>query len=521
MVNLKESKNKIVNISLFLVRIAIGWHFLYEGIVKIYTPSWSAYGYLMDSRWIFSDVFKWMAETPAILKLVNIVNVWGLIIIGLLLMFGVFTRFAAAFGVALLSMYYLAYPPFMGSDYGVVAEGHYLLVNKNLIELLMLVVFIVYPPKNVFGLDRLWGEIKEWKNNNLPEGSKVEKTVELENTNIRREFIKNLLPLPIFGVFVISSLKKRGWLSYEEKFLVNKPDASSGATDKAFDYSTLKELKGESPKTKIGNLEVSRLIMGGNLIGGWSHARDLLYASNLVKAYHTDERIIKTLQLAESCGVNSIITNPLLSRTMIKYWHETGGKMQFISDCGGHDSFEEGIRASEKAGASAMYSHGGMTDFMVRDGKFDEIAKGLELIRSFGKPAGIGAHRIESIKALVNYGIKPDFWMKTIHDHDYWSAQVDPVKRDVLDPEFKDNIFCFKPQETVEFMNQLDEPWIGFKILAAGAIKPDVGFKYAFENGADFVAVGMYDFQIVDDVNLTLDVLKSNEVKNRQRRWLV
>ena len=59
----------------------------------------------------------------------------------------------------------------------------------------------------------------------------------------------------------------------------------------------------------------------------------------------------------------------------------------------------------------------------------------------------------------------------------------------------------------MEYMKGLPQPWIAYKVLAAGAIHPKDGFRYAFENGADFICVGMYDFQIVDDVNIALTVL--------------
>jgi uncharacterized membrane protein YphA (DoxX/SURF4 family) len=517
---LKESKSDAIAYALFVLRTLIGWHFLYEGIVKVYSPSWSAYGYLLNSKWIFAGFFNWIAETPGILKIVDFLNVWGLVFIGLALFFGIFTRAAAIFGIVLLSFYYLATPPFIGMDFGVPAEGHYLIVNKNLIELAALILFLVVPSNKIFGLDRLWKLIKAQKKKIEPIAGKVETTVDYDEGLGRRELIKNLLPLPIFGGFVVASLKKKGWLSYEEKFLTGDADAVSSATIKSFGFTDLKELKGQIPKTRIGNLEVSRIIMGGNLIGGWAHARDLIYASKLVKAYHTDERVIQTLQLAEKCGINSLITNPVLSRIVNKYWHETGGKMQFISDCGGSPTLEEGIMASEKAGASAMYSHGGKTDRLVKEKKFDELRNALKLIRSLGKPAGIGAHRLESIIACVENDIIPDFWMKTIHDHNYWSAQVDPLKSDVLQSDFRDNIFCFKPQETIDYMNQLEQPWIGFKVLAAGAIQPKEGIEYAFKGGADFIALGMYDFQIVEDANMALDILDSDIIKSRKRRWI-
>jgi hypothetical protein len=66
-------------------------------------------------------------------------------------------------------------------------------------------------------------------------------------------------------------------------------------------------------------------------------------------------------------------------------------------------------------------------------------------------------------------------------------------------------------------MATLKQPWIGFKVLAAGAIRPQDGFRFAFESGADFLCVGMYDFQVVDDVNICMDILASTI--NRTRPW--
>jgi len=153
--------------------------------------------------------------------------------------------------------------------------------------------------------------------------------------------------------------------------------------------------------------------------------------------------------------------------------------MKFISDCGAGNNFIEGIEVSIEDVADALYSHGGRSDKRVYDKDptfFDELVKGLEFIRSYGKPAGIGAHCIETIQACVEHGIKPDFWVKTLHTNDYWSAQVDLERKDVPEPGWKDNNFCLKPQEAIDFMSSLEEPWIAFKTLAAGAIKPISGF---------------------------------------------
>ena len=151
---------------------------------------------------------------------------------------------------------------------------------------------------------------------------------------------------------------------------------------------------------------------------------------------------------------------------------------------------------------------GQTADRLVADGKFDLIAQCLDVIRDNGLPAGIGGHYLETIQGCVEQGFEPDFWMKTLHHTNYWSAQAEKEK---------DNIYCRTPEETAAFMEALPQPWIAFKTLAAGAIHPYQGFKFAFENGADFICVGMYDFQIVDDCNYTMKVLKN--VKNRKRPW--
>jgi len=249
--------------------------------------------------------------------------------------------------------------------------------------------------------------------------------------------------------------------------------------------------------------------LGGNLIGGWAHARDLIYVSKLVKAYHTDQKVFDTLRLAEECGINTLLTNPQLSRVINEYWRKEGGKIQFISDCAISSDPIEGIKVSIDAGAHACYIQGALSDDLVEKGKLDLLGQSLELIRKNGLPAGIGAHDLKTVQACVDYGLKPDFWVKTLHNVDYWSAKP---------KEHHNNIWCVNPEEVIAYMNDRPEPWIAFKVLAAGAIYPKEGFPYAFKNGADFVCVGMYDFQIVDDVNIALDHFAGNIERNRPWR---
>ena len=299
---------------------------------------------------------------------------------------------------------------------------------------------------------------------------------------------------------------------HEERILAEELDAVSGATKRHTNWAKLADLKEKIPVSKIGNVEISRIILGGNLIGGWAHARDLLYLSELVQAYHTKEKIYATFQMAEACGINTFLTSPSIGRQLPAYREQTGGKMQFIADTGGdaRTLATDGVKMAIDSGASLLYLHGELTDAYYREGKdFDIFAKGIQRIRDEGYPAGIGAHRIETCKKCIELGIVPDFWMKTYHHLGYWSAFPGQPEHD--------NVFDRRPDETMEFMASRPEPWIAFKVLAAGALRPEDGFRFAFEGGADFICVGMYDFQVVDDVNICNAILQGD--LNRKRSW--
>jgi len=140
---------------LVILRVAIGWHFLYEGIVKLLNPNWTAVGYLMDSKGWFAGIFHSIAGNPSAMQVADFLNIWGLILIGLALILGVFTKVAYYSGIALLAMYYLSHPPMLNAAYAIPSEGSYMFINKNLIELLTLVVLMLFPTSRVIGLDRL------------------------------------------------------------------------------------------------------------------------------------------------------------------------------------------------------------------------------------------------------------------------------------------------------------------------------------------------------------------------------
>jgi thiosulfate dehydrogenase [quinone] large subunit len=142
-------------VAITVMRVFVGWHFLYEGIAKLTAPSWSAAGYLKQARGPFADLFKGLAANPNLLANADLITMWGLTLVGLLLILGLFTRLAALGGIGFIVMFYLCNPPFVGYFYSIPTEGSYLIVNKNIVELCALLVVLVTGSGKFAGLDRI------------------------------------------------------------------------------------------------------------------------------------------------------------------------------------------------------------------------------------------------------------------------------------------------------------------------------------------------------------------------------
>ena len=150
---------------LVALRMLVGWHCLYEGLVKILNPKWTSMGYLLDAQGWFASWFHLMANNKNLLSVIDFMNEWGLFLIGLGLIVGCFSRLACVGGIALLGLYWLSHPHYIGVEYMLPFEGSYLFVDKNLVELGALAVLYVFPTSKIFGLDGFILKLLNKKNN--------------------------------------------------------------------------------------------------------------------------------------------------------------------------------------------------------------------------------------------------------------------------------------------------------------------------------------------------------------------
>ena len=275
------------------------------------------------------------------------------------------------------------------------------------------------------------------------------------------------------------------------------------------------------PGGKIGNLTISRMLLGGNLLTHYTHSRDLKYVYRLTANYNTEAKIIETLALAEQHGIDtlSIHNHPPAMKVLREYRKKHGGKIKWIV-CP-TSPIEPGMKAYQREvdqlidmGADAIYVWGVRGDPLAAQGKVKLLAEAVEMAKLHNVPSGVGAHDLNVIKQCEKHKVPTDFYIKTFHHHKYPTAPRPDELRGPLS-EYP-GYWCKDPKETIEVMAKVDKPWIAFKVMAAGAIPPANAFEYVFANGVDHVLAGMFDFEIAEDTKILKQVLA--KVK-RTRSW--
>lgn len=274
------------------------------------------------------------------------------------------------------------------------------------------------------------------------------------------------------------------------------------------------------PCGKLGALQITRLILGGNLLTRVQHAREFRYVKKLVGAYNTDAKIRETLELAEANGINtvSVDVKPHVTRILGDH-RKNGGKMQWIlyltNDIEDFPAYAVEMSRMVDNGAEAIYIWGVHADRYLVDGRSAIVAKALEEAQKLGVPCGIAAHDIRVVRETERLQLPVDFYLKTLHHHRYPSAPR-PGEAVEITTE-KPGYWCRDADEVIDVMRGVKKPWIAFKVMAAGAIPPQDAFPYAFDSGADFVLAGMFDFDVAENSALTRKLFEHE--RRRPRDW--
>ncbi|MFA5192107.1 MAG: hypothetical protein WA117_11265 [Verrucomicrobiia bacterium] len=296
--------------------------------------------------------------------------------------------------------------------------------------------------------------------------------------------------------------------------------AMPARTDAAENKSTASASNKLLPTGKIGNLQVTRLILGGNLLTRYHHGRDLGYIRKLVQSYNTDSKVRETIELAEASGINTLSVNitPAVCRTLNDH-RKNGGKIQWIlyttTNIENTARYDTDIQKMVDDGADAIYIWGVQADKYVAENNFGVISKTLERIKLHSVPCGIGAHDLAAVQQCEKDKLPVDFYIKTLHHHRYPTApRTGEATRNTSEVP---GYWCRNPEETVAFMKTVEKPWIAFKVMAAGAIPPKDAFPYVFNNGGDFVLAGMFDFDVAEDCQITRTAVA--QAQGRARPW--
>lgn len=271
-------------------------------------------------------------------------------------------------------------------------------------------------------------------------------------------------------------------------------------------------------KGRVGGQEFSRLMIGGNLISGYAHSRDLPYVSTLMRRYNTPAKIRETLELAERNGVTAINTWVQDDNSQLFDHWKNGGKMKWFAQTrldpsGGFSQIQRAI----DEGAVAAHLTGDTCEGLLDRSQFEKVGQSLEFIRARKRIAGVAAHDLRVVVECEKLKLDVDFYLKTLHTHEYFTAPKGPG------PALgsNDNSWCSDPQAVIDVFAKVKKPFIAYKILAAGAIQPRAAFPFAVNNGADFILVGMFDWQVEENCKLARRVfaVAAGPNSKRTRPW--
>jgi hypothetical protein len=170
------------------------------------------------------------------------------------------------------------------------------------------------------------------------------------------------------------------------------------------------------PTMKIGDVEISRLIVGSNPFTGKSHLNDAVDAD--MKSYFTEEQAFAMLRRCEEAGINAVQSRgsmPVMG--LIGRYRQSGGKLLWLAQTGKNlTTFDEELDEMMKYDPAAVCIHGELADELYMTGMLDHLAGLLDKIRRKNVPCGICAHFPEVLTYAEEHGLKPDYYMASLYN---------------------------------------------------------------------------------------------------------
>ena len=457
-----KGQGRTYSVALALLRIAIGWHFLYEGLWKLMQQDgWSCRSYLDAAQGPLAGVFTWMASQTWLVAVGDWAVMLGLSAIGLSLISGVLSRIAAPFGIALMAMFYCCQPPEPFAEAFSGADGRFFVLERNAIEALGLALIAFTP---------CW-----------------------------RGFLRTLLP----GGIALAVFGGCFWMQYRDGAF-KKVEAVTSATVKVHEFTALAALKEPiAEKANVAGVEMSRLALGGDLIAGHSHARDLIWTDEFMRRYNSGVTLPRTVRYCLHCGIDTAFVEPEFIAPMSAAAKEVGGSMKFFANC----ADEKDAALAKSVGARAVYLRPEVADALAARKDADGAKSLFAALKATGLPAGVGAEDVATVKFCAESGVTPDFWVLAFHSLDYPAATMETRCN---------NIWCVDPKAAADYMKTRSEPWVAIRCLAGGAIDPEKAYRFATTNGATAASIDLLDYRIVDTVNAIMKKPDEGAAKKKE-----
>jgi hypothetical protein len=253
------------------------------------------------------------------------------------------------------------------------------------------------------------------------------------------------------------------------------------------------------PTVKLGKHDVTRLIIGGNPIYGYSHFNRLL--SQHQADWHTPDRVQALLKRCEQAGLNCF-QNSYAERTLsdLDRYRAEGGSMHWL--CLGKPDWDEkpeNIADAARHKPIGIAPHGALGDRLYREKKFDVLTDVLKRIRDQGVLVGLSAHNPALVELAEQKGWNVDYYMCSLYYRTRTREELQKILGADLPLGEKELYLPSDPPRMFKVVQSVKKPCLVYKVLAAGrqiSNKAEIRecFKVALENikPQDALIVGMY-----------------------------